>query len=92
MSTTRHVPSKRLKTAAIAVLSAGLLTVVAGFLYDVLFAGIPYQDPPPGIAADYARHSSVASGIRWAGAALSSAGVLALISARIARPHCSLTR
>lgn len=69
--------------AAVAVV-AGIAVILAGFVYDVLFAGIPYQDPPPGIAADYSRHSATASGIRWAGAALLSAGALASIAWRIA--------
>lgn len=66
------------------LMAAGLIAVIAGFVYDVFFAGIPFQDPPPGIAADYARHSAAASGIRWAGAALLSAGAFALIAGRIA--------
>ncbi|MDM7992748.1 MAG: hypothetical protein QUS11_05490 [Candidatus Fermentibacter sp.] len=92
MNTPARPRSSPLAKAALALLAAGLIAVIAGFVYDVLFAGIPYQDPPPGIAAEYARHSSTASGIRWAGAALLSAGVLTLISARIARPHGSVTR
>ncbi len=92
MRNTARPRSSLLAKAALPLLVAGLIAVIAGFVYDVLFAGIPYQDPPPGIAADYARHSEVASGIRRAGAALLSAGVLALIYARIARPPGSVTR
>lgn len=50
------------------LLAAGLLLLVAGFVYDVLFAGIPYQDPTPEMSARYARHASIASTIRWCGA------------------------
>lgn len=38
-----------------------------GFGYDLAFAGIPYQDPTPEMSARYARHSNIASTIRWAG-------------------------
>lgn len=38
----------------------GLLLVLSGFVYDVLFAGIPYQDPTPEIQARYDFHSFIA--------------------------------
>ena len=46
---------------------AGVLMVIGGFFYDVLFAGIPYQDPTPAMEKSYALHSLVASVIRWSG-------------------------
>ena len=49
------------------LIAAGLLLMVGGFIYDVLFAGIPYQDPTPELSANYARHSHIASTIRWCG-------------------------
>jgi len=49
------------------ILGVGLATVVAGFLYDVLFAGIPYQDPTPELQAKYDFHSNVASWIMRTG-------------------------
>lgn len=75
--------SRWIRIAAATAMSAGIAAILAGFLYDVLFAGIPYQDPPPDIAADYARHSALASGIRLAGTALLSAGAIAAIACRI---------
>ncbi len=45
----------------------GFMVIFAGFLYDVLFAGIPYQDPTPALAAKYLFHSNIASIIRWSG-------------------------
>jgi hypothetical protein len=36
---------------------AGLLLMVGGFVYDVMFAGIPYQDPTPEMSARYAFHA-----------------------------------
>jgi hypothetical protein len=47
-----------IKITGLAVL--GLLIVLAGFAYDVLFAGIPYQDPSPELQARYDFHSSIA--------------------------------
>ena len=38
----------------------GLLIVLAGFTYDVIFAGIPYQDPTPELQARYDFHSFIA--------------------------------
>jgi hypothetical protein len=38
----------------------GLLIVLAGFAYDVKFAGIPYQDPTPELQARYDFHSTIA--------------------------------
>jgi hypothetical protein len=42
-------------------IAAGFLVVVAGFVYDVEFAGIPYQDPTPEMSARYAYHAHIAS-------------------------------
>ena len=39
----------------------GLLLVVGGFVYDVIFAGIPYQDPPPELLERYDGHKRIAS-------------------------------
>ncbi|WP_145372124.1 hypothetical protein [Maioricimonas rarisocia] len=47
--------------------AAGLLLLVTGFVYDVIFAGIPYQDPTPDMSARYARHAVIAAAIRWCG-------------------------
>ncbi|MCA1802169.1 MAG: hypothetical protein LC662_06895, partial [Rhodothermaceae bacterium] len=38
----------------------GLLIVMAGFTYDVIFAGIPYHDPTPELQDRYDFHSSIA--------------------------------
>lgn len=83
MGATRTV-SGRIRTAALSFAVAGFLAVLAGFVYDVMFAGIPYQDPPADLAESYARHASVASGIRLAGAWVCLAGILAWIAALIA--------
>ena len=35
--------------------------LAGSFVYDILFAGIPYQDPPPKLAAKYNYHASIAA-------------------------------
>lgn len=40
-----------------------VVIVVCGFIYDLLFAGIPYQDPTPEMSARYALHSGIAANI-----------------------------
>ena len=49
------------------LIAAGICLLVFGIVYDVMFAGIPYQDPTPEMSARYARHSGIASVLRWAG-------------------------
>jgi hypothetical protein len=39
----------------------GIIVIVGAFVYDVLFAGIPYQDPTPEMTASYIFHSQVAA-------------------------------
>ena len=56
----------------------GLGIFLAGFVYDVIFAGIPYQDPTPELAARYAFHAGVAKAIRLVGGVVSLGGLLAL--------------
>ena len=46
---------------------SGMIVFFAGFVYDVLYAGIPYQDPTPALAASYKFNSQIASIIRWSG-------------------------
>lgn len=48
-----------IKTIAFPVL--GLFIVLIAFAYDILFAGIPYQDPTPELQAQYDFHSAIAS-------------------------------
>jgi hypothetical protein len=65
------------------LLVAGLLLVVAGFLYDVLFAGIPYQDPTPELQARYLASQAFAAKLSWTGAVTLGAGFLAWIAHRV---------
>ena len=63
----------------------GLIIIISGFIYDVIFAGIPYPDPTPELAAKYALHSQIAAIIRWSGFGLSIISGTLMIIRRIAR-------
>jgi uncharacterized membrane protein len=60
-------------------LAAGLVLLMAGFVYDVIFAGIPYQDPTPEMAARYAHHASTANMLYWFGGLLLLIGLISVI-------------
>ena len=64
---------KILKVIALPVMGAGV--VLAGFVYDVLFAGIPYQDPTPAMQAKWELHSRIANIVMSAGGLCLLAGV-----------------
>ncbi len=65
--------------AGAALIAAGVGLVFLGFVYDVLFAGIPYQDPPPELAAQYDREAWIAGFISWLGVPLLVTGGGALL-------------
>ncbi len=73
------------RSLPILLMATGLGIFVGGFVYDVAFAGIPYQDPTPAMAADYAHHARVASLIRWAGLIVALAGAAAGFARRRSR-------
>jgi len=58
---------------------AGLIVVAGGFIYDVEFAGIPYQDPTPAMSERYHHYAHIAAVIRWFGFAVFLFGVMAFI-------------
>jgi len=63
----------------------GMIVFFLGFLYDVLFAGIPYQDPTPAMLASYNFHSQVAAIIRWGGLGISATGGSVMIFRRLSK-------
>ena len=75
------------------LICVGVALVLGGFVYDVMFAGIPYQDPTPEISARYAHHAHVASVICSFGVALllagSVAGLVRFVIRRLRRPLVS---
>ncbi len=50
--------------------------IIFGFIYDLLFAGIPYQDTTPAIEATWQFHRSIADAIYKVGAILLIVGIL----------------
>ena len=63
----------------------GVLIVMSGFVYDVMFAGIPYQDPTPELQARYDFHSAVAGSLYTTGGLVFLLGIVAIPS--ILRGH-----
>lgn len=71
----------------------GVALVFAGLIYDVMFAGIPYQDPTPELQARWKFHQSVAGLICKLGSIVLLLGVLALpFIARMTRPSATLAQ
>jgi hypothetical protein len=69
---------RRIRPSVLVALSAVLLA--AGFVYDLLFAGIPYQDPTPDMTARYEYHAAIASLFYWtAGVTIVMSAILKLV-------------
>ena len=56
----------------------GTLIVMSGFVYDVVFAGIPYQDPTPELQARYDFHRAVGDAIYTTGGVVFLLGLVAI--------------
>jgi len=67
------------------LIAAGFFLLLGGFIYDVIFAGIPYQDPTPEMSARYSHHAHIASTTRWCGLAVLLFGAFAGISRSFVR-------
>ena len=85
---TRGVPAMK-RFRPLILTAAGLFLFLGGFVYDVEFAGIPYQDPTREMSAHYAHHAHVASAIRWVGVGVFLFGVLYCIIRLAARRYRS---
>jgi len=57
----------------------GVLLISVGFIYDLLFAGIPYQDPSPAQQARWGFHKQVSSNVMTVGLLLALSGVLVAV-------------
>ena len=64
------------KTLANAAILLGGLLMLAGFLYGVIFAGIPYPDPSPAQQAAFGRDSALSDGLMAGGAGLTLLGLV----------------
>jgi hypothetical protein len=67
------------------LMGVGIFIFFGGFFYDVLFAGLPYQDPSPEMTARYNRHAHIAGVICWTGFVVFLLGGLGSIIRRVAR-------
>ena len=65
-----------LRRLGCAGLLLGLAGLVGGFCYDVMFAGIPYQNQTPELQEQYALHSGIASYLTLACALILATGFL----------------
>lgn len=76
------------KHTPLILIVAGFLIFIGGFIYDIFFAGIPYQDPTPAMTANYEYHAMIASLIRDAGLAAMLFGIiLAVVRRRAKQPR-----
>lgn len=64
----------RLTKLSFVPLVVGLGVLLVGLAFDVLYAGIPFQDPPPALALRYQANARIASGIEAWGANLALLG------------------
>ncbi len=69
--------SKGIVFLAIGLLGFGAAVLLAAFLFQVIFAGIPYPDPTPELAERYAWNTSIAGGLYACGCVAALAGVSA---------------
>ena len=65
------------------LLGVGLF--VAGIGYDVIFAGIPFQDPTPEMTASYNRQAAIASAIRNIGLVLIASGGIWFVASKLTK-------
>jgi hypothetical protein len=67
---------RALKTLFLPLL--GLLILIAGFLYFVTFAGLPYPDPTPELQAEWNYHENISWIILKIGGFVLFVGLLAI--------------
>ena len=77
-----------LRRAGCAGLILGLAAMVGGFCYDVMFSGIPYQDPTPELQRQYEFHSGIAFYLETAGALILAIGCLLWLAGLVCRCGC----
>lgn len=67
------------------LLGCGIVLLSSAFLYDVYFAGLPYQDPTAGMQQTWNFHKFVADSLLVLGAVLMTLAVLSFIVRMIRR-------
>jgi hypothetical protein len=63
----------------------GFSLAVAGFLYDIAFAGIPYQDPTPSLQANWETQQNVGAFLTFMGIVIFCAGGVWSVLKRVLR-------
>lgn len=69
--------------AAMKVAAYGVILLIVAYVYDVLFAGIPYQDPTPEMQSKWEMHKSIAGWIYTIGTLVLLSGVFSIVVQRI---------
>jgi hypothetical protein len=67
------------------LLMFGLVFLCLGLAYDVMFAGLPYQDPTPELQAGYEFHKGVAALIAQVGLGALALGLFGAVVQALAR-------
>jgi hypothetical protein len=67
----------------LALVAIGMTLLLGGLAWNIMFAGIPYQDPPPELAARYARHARFSATLGWIGILALVAGFVAAVVRRM---------
>ena len=68
-------------------LIGGILIIIVGFIYDVIFAGIPYQDPTPSMTQKYNFHRTVAESIELIGLVLLLISLVGIVLRKFNKPN-----
>jgi len=76
-------PGRRRRVPCAGLVLAGTGFVVAGFAYDLAFAGLPYLDPTPQMQADWTRHKAIAGVLTDMGLGLVLAGLAVALVRRL---------
>ena len=75
MAKAAGAPSVRRRLRMRWVALAGLALMLSSLVYDMVFAGLPYQDPSPELYARFQAHKAIAFRLFFGGAVLLSIGV-----------------
>jgi hypothetical protein len=60
-------------------IAGGALLLMLGFLYEILFAGIPYQDPTSSMIQRYDFHQAIGQTIEWIGVLVFVLSIIGII-------------
>lgn len=69
------------------LVAAGVLLLIAGLVYSVVFAGIPYQDPTPQMYATWKSYQRIGDSLMISGLVVLASGGLWVLVRWIARPR-----